>query len=360
LGGKVITVVQSFVIVVLCVAEAVARDEPSTLVFQVNDGTDVSDAAPGDGDCATNDGVCTLRAALEEIDALDIERAEVHLEPEAIYLLTHSDDGSVTSEEGPSALRLLRATATLFGHGAVIEARFRKPGTFRLFLVGRDASLTISDTTLSGGLASALPMNDLAGAGGAFLNRGQLELADCVLRHNGTSDGFGGGALYNEGEAALARTILDTNTACCGYPTHGGAIFNTGNLRLVDSEIRDSTTAGSDFGGFGGAIFNSGTALVAGSRIEHNRTGGSCEGGDGGAIYSTGSLQVRDSIIARNSTRTGGYGGGVYSSGTATIDTSVVRENFIEMAFEEGDGGSGGGIFNRGEMSISRTTVSAN
>ena len=38
--------------------------------FTVNDTGDVGDASPGDGSCATAGAVCTLRAAIEEANAL--------------------------------------------------------------------------------------------------------------------------------------------------------------------------------------------------------------------------------------------------------------------------------------------------
>ncbi len=54
--------------------------------FTVNSTTDAVDAAPGDGICATVGGDCTLRAAIEETNAL--AGADDIVLPAGIYTLT--------------------------------------------------------------------------------------------------------------------------------------------------------------------------------------------------------------------------------------------------------------------------------
>ena len=58
----------------------------SGIVFGVDSSEDSKDASPGDGICATSAGVCTLRAAIQETNALPGEDAiEV---PAGNYVLT--------------------------------------------------------------------------------------------------------------------------------------------------------------------------------------------------------------------------------------------------------------------------------
>ena len=57
----------------VCVALLLGLHAPaavSAATFAVGSGTDGADVAPGDGVCATGAGTCTLRAAVEEANAL--------------------------------------------------------------------------------------------------------------------------------------------------------------------------------------------------------------------------------------------------------------------------------------------------
>src|SRR5262249_4471441 len=57
--------------------------------FAVNSTADAVDAAPGDGTCATSTGVCTLRAAIQEANALTGGPHTIRLPP-GTYALTIS------------------------------------------------------------------------------------------------------------------------------------------------------------------------------------------------------------------------------------------------------------------------------
>ena len=54
----------------LCAVLAFAAPASAQLVFTVNSAADASDSTPGDGVCAASGNVCTLRAAIEEANAL--------------------------------------------------------------------------------------------------------------------------------------------------------------------------------------------------------------------------------------------------------------------------------------------------
>src|SRR2546427_7295051 len=67
--------------------------------FTVNDTADAVDAVPGDGFCATAGGTCTLRAAIQEANALP--GPDTIMVPPGTYLLTiegRDEDAPVTGD----------------------------------------------------------------------------------------------------------------------------------------------------------------------------------------------------------------------------------------------------------------------
>ncbi|HYV66156.1 MAG TPA: CSLREA domain-containing protein, partial [Myxococcales bacterium] len=67
--------------------------------FTVNSTADAVDVSPGDGVCATADGSCTLRAAIQEANAL--AGADTVVLPAGTYLLTLAgagEDGAATGD----------------------------------------------------------------------------------------------------------------------------------------------------------------------------------------------------------------------------------------------------------------------
>ncbi len=340
-------------------------DVPATpILFIATDPSDLSDALPGDGHCRSIASTCTLRAAFEELAALPHSPetlAEVRLQPGVTYHLTRPDPVTIGGDDGSTALPPVFTGITIWGSGATIDAAGDDAsGAFRLFLVGDNGSLDLREVTLSGGIAASLAPARDSGAGGAILNRGRLTLIDCILRNNKTIDGeMGGGALFNAGFADLRRVALTANAAHGGAPAAGGAILNTGELHITDSDVVGNETIGSDFGADGGAIANAGLLLIADSRLRDNRTGGGCLGGNGGAIHNTGEMGIRGSQLDGNAATKSGNGGAVYDAGVTTIDECTFRGNSAGTGSETG-GGSGGAIFNRGRMTIARSSLLGN
>src|SRR5437763_842708 len=82
----------------LAAACAVFAPHAGARQFTVNSIEDAVDVHPGDGICATESGVCTLRAAIQESNALP--GADEVIVPGAVYLLTIGGAGEDCSATG--------------------------------------------------------------------------------------------------------------------------------------------------------------------------------------------------------------------------------------------------------------------
>jgi CSLREA domain-containing protein len=81
---RAITVILGSLIILLVLA--LGTGTASAAAFAVNSTADAPDANPGDGVCATASGACTLRAAIQEANALN--GADVISVPAGTYTLT--------------------------------------------------------------------------------------------------------------------------------------------------------------------------------------------------------------------------------------------------------------------------------
>jgi hypothetical protein len=110
--------------------------------FTVNNPLDVVDAAPGNGICETapGDGVCTLRAAIQETNAL--AGADEIILPPNTYLLT------IVSELG------ITGSVTITGGGAsttIIDGNKSVRPNSRVLVAGSGITVNISGVTIRNG-----------------------------------------------------------------------------------------------------------------------------------------------------------------------------------------------------------------
>lgn len=272
--------------------------------FSVVIGSDGADSAPGDGVCASLEGACTLRAAVQEANALagaDIVTLGARKHTVAGSALPITEDITIV---GPAAEQ------------CTIAAKKRT----RIFQIDSGVQATLSGMTLEGGTAER---------GGAILNQGSLRLEHAVVRRN------------------LARSVAGV----------GGGIFNEGNVEIVDVRFERNRALGA-FGGLGGALLNNGTAVLEDVEFSRNRATG-C----GGGIYNNlGSIDITNATFDRNSVKDSG-GGLFHQDGTMTLNNVTVwrnRANHIgggiftyaslrltNVSISENRGYSGGGLFSR-------------
>jgi CSLREA domain-containing protein len=309
-----------------CAAPATAQ----AASFTVSSTADAVDANPGDGICETGagNGICTLRAAIQEANALPGDDTIVL--PAGTYTLSLAgvdEDASATGDlDISSNLTIAGAgAATTIIDGGALD---------RVFQVGTpffDAAVTISGVTIRNGSTAASLIKDgggilvfsgpstltlnnsivsgnLGGTGGGIgtLGFGTLLISDSIISGNSASQN-GGGIHINSG-LLMTQSGVSGNTAAI----HGGGLFNNGTAVIARSLFSGNTaTAGS-----GGGIHQQGTALLTAITISGNT-------GDG--IYNTAASGVSTDLF--NGTITGNTGFGIRTSGMQTLVNTILAGN---------------------------------
>jgi CSLREA domain-containing protein len=243
--------------IVVCAATAAAA-----ATFIVNSDTDAVDAAPGNGVCATAAGACTLRAAIQEANAL--AGADTINVPSGTYILTIPG-----GNEDAAALGDLDITddLTIDGTGtgpAVVSGN----GRDRVFDVLLGATVTMSRLIIQNGNPPGAQA-----AGGGIRNAGNLTLLNLALRSNtlqfadGAENHGDGGGIANVADARLQLTnvTLSGNVALM----RGGGIANDigATMQLVNVTLTDNGASQ------GGDISNLGDAQLVNTIIANSRQG---------------------------------------------------------------------------------------
>ena len=270
------------VFVVLCAL--VVTTSARAAVFTVDDPGEASDADTGDGVCATAGVACTLRAAIEQANALPGTAHTIHLP-------------AGTFEQGVS-LPGITQDVTITGVGAAATIiRSSDAGHPRLFLVPTDGALALVGVTLT---------NATNGPGSAvYAIGGAVTLTDCVVTGNA------GGAVKGDvlSTVAPAPSLTITGTTFSGNT--GGAAVGASNYSLA----------------------------VDGCTFDQNQ-----QPNYGGAMAITGTGAGRSHTIAHStfSTNTGSAGGGLY---VAVPDNTPVTVDDCTFSGNSGSGG-GGAVYN--------------
>jgi len=284
--------------------------------FEVDNARDEPDADPGDGVCATEAGTCTLRAAIEEANAL--AGPDEILVPNGTYRLT----------AGPLAI----TGDTVLEGGGMDRSNLQGARTARVLSVAPGANVTIRGFTLRNG-----GVQDGAG----IHNAGNLEVHSVKFtRHR--SDAGRGGALHNASgaHAALHDVVMIGNAALLG-----GAIYNAGHLELYDVLARSNKHM---IDGGGAGLMNVGEATISRSTFMRNQARA---GKGGGAILNRGIVEIDNSTLSRNRARLSA-GGAIRTdpnSVTTLRNVTVVRNQARFVS---------GGLANFGVTAVHNTIIS--
>lgn len=288
-----------WVAVALLATGALSASEPVTLEVDTGDPQCVAEAAVPR---------CSLRAALDAANAagggvIRLARGSVH---------TLTAVSAVNGLEGGSGLPSVTAEVTIEGNGAIVE-RSPAPGTppFRVFHIAHQGRLTLRDLTVRYGATEGYT------DGGGLWNTGTLVLERVTV--TGNTAGDDGGGIRNDGVLKMAGSFVLGNRAA-GEGGTGGGLYNlpvagAGEATLLDTVLRDNHA-----GDRGGAIWNSGAVRLEGSTLEANtaRIGG-------GAIRNTGSVSLARCRIVGN--RSEGRAGGVSALGPVEASDTTVAGN---------------------------------
>jgi CSLREA domain-containing protein len=326
--------------------------------FTVNSTADAVDENPGDGACATLAGQCTLRAAVQETNALP--GADNVRVPAGTYVLGIPggvEDASLTGDLD------VRDDLTISGAGSgrtVIDGAHQD----RVLHVA-GTTVQVSGVTIRNGSVST----DLHGGG--ILNTGTLTVSESAITGNAAhpDEGHGGGA-YNAGTMTVTNSTVSGNTAFLlgglgsintltvvettitgntvrGFAeTFAGAgigVLN-GSLAVTDSVISGNSTPNGAPGGIGVL----GDATISGSTISDNSAGGVLFGG--GVAHGNGRIEITNSTISGNSSA--GFGGGIAAGGAMVLSNVTISGNTAAS--------DGGGIAATGTTSLNNVTVTNN
>jgi len=254
--------------------------------FTVNNSADVVDAAPGNGVCetATGNRVCTLRAAIQEANALPGN--DTITLPPGLYVLTRSS-GDNAANRGDLDIT---SDLTLIGAGAdttVVDGNLLDR-VFHVF----SATVQISGVTIQHGNSGSLSGGGLRNAGGT------LTLADSAVVNN--SAGVSGGGIYNTGVLTLTHSSVLSNTA----EVAGGGIRTAGGTVGLVNVTVSGNTAKTDGGGIrtSSAGSNTGTLLLRNVTVTNNTADHDGNGtGEGGGLYRGGGVvMLQNTLVADN------------------------------------------------------------
>lgn len=277
------------IIVTLCLLTFLFTFSTQTFAvdFTVNLTTDQYDANIADNVCdidlATEGEQCSLRAAVEQANAL-ASNDRVYLYPpnNSTITLSHiiNDDINITNN----------GTLVIYGPGAglLIDGGI---GEQRIFCIN-SATVTINGVTLTGGGAFSQDCN--YGNGGAiFAYGGSLTLENVHVKSNNSAfSEFGGGVYFEGGTHLIRNSTFSFNTAgeCGGFANYSGT------LTVVNSTIAYNQTTSSGGQGGGGFCNNSGNTTMRNVTITGNHSNVF-----GGSFSNSGSLDFGNTIVAGNS-----------------------------------------------------------
>ena len=298
------------------------EDRALLAAFVVDSTNDTSDADLTDGVALDAAGHVTLRAAIQQANALS--GGDTITLPAGTYSLTQYGSGENLGATGD--LDILDGV-TLTGAGA--DSTFINGGSQdRLFDVVAGVTAKLSKITITGGTAG-ISQED----GGGIRNSGMLTLADVVLTNNTAAGGGGAIASYGVGSTlTITDSTLVTNSS--NGPLGGGAIFNSSLTTITRGVLKNNSSSFN-----GGAIANSasGSLTLLQSTVKTNGVG---LGAKGGGIYNNGVLAANYTTISGNTASDGGGVANVNFSGTTSFTTLLTTISGNSAT------NRGGGIYN--------------
>jgi CSLREA domain-containing protein len=325
---------------------------PTGAVFVVTSANDAVDANLANGTCATASGACTLRAAIQQANALaGLDTIQIPAGTYALAIRPQNQNLADTGDldvTGPVTIVGAGPESTIVDGGTPTSNAPEIRGLDRLFEIHPGAGdVSFVELTLregysaeqGGGIYNASTGRLLLeqvrvlesyaakyGGGIANAGSGRVELVGSRVTGNGAKEGGSaihnavegtvsitagsaiadnpgnsgnpaddytvtGGAINNEGEGDTIGTIeiLDSTVSGNGASSNGAGIYNERDGRVV---VRRSTITGNRSSSSGGGIYSvSGTVLIQeGTTISDNHAGSDISSGDGGGVYNAGQL----------------------------------------------------------------------
>lgn len=329
----------------------------SAATFVVTSPTDAVDSQPGDALCATSQGICTLRAAIQESNVLPGQ--DLIMLPAGTYQLLVSGLREDQAAQGDLDLRDDTVIMGENSQNTTIDAG-QADRVFDIFKVeNRTITVSLTGLTIRAGQVEYTNAD-----GGCIFNEGNLTIQNMVLTNCRASAADGsGGAIFNAGgRLTLTDTLLTNN-----YAATGGAITSTGFVDAVRSTIRQNSAIQG-----GGLFLQGGEAYLNEVDVDQNRSsrhGAGIHLGNHGVGNVAVSATILNSRITNNQMEASQIAGQSDPQG-AGIFVIAQSDLYIENSIIHSNRGadqcfvcrvSGGGIYNEnGIVVLNKVTVSDN
>ena len=361
------------------------EDRRVLATFTVGDLGDTPDANPGDGVAEDAGGNTTLRAAIEEANALagadNIDFSVAGTVNLVLGTLTVTDDlsidgGNAVTVDAGAASTVMTLTG---GTGQLTDITLTNGSAIRGGGINAASDLTLSGATVSNSYASEM-------GGGIFSTAGLTLLNNSVVTGNSAGSGmataFGGGVVSYQGTLDIDDSTVSENTST---QYAGGILGMQSNVRITNNSYVTgnlvNNTAGAFASGAGVAVASSlyfgatGSApfdlTIDSSTLNDNVLYGT-NFPYGGAVYSFGygNVSISGTTIRGNMvTGSGGARGaagfnwpaGANGAGTLTVDiVDTVMDNNYSSEDSAGFGFRATSIDNPVVMRITGSTISNN
>ncbi len=251
------------------------------------------------------------RPQVESLEGRCLPTTVTNLSPDVVpgslqqALLTPGPDHTVDFAPGlTGTIRLTTATLAI-----PTSVNIRGPGTNVITI---DGTGELGINVLPGATVTMSGLT-IANCSGSLFNQGNLTVIGCSLNGNlayfpGNTPGGRGGAIYNKGTLTVIGCTFSGNTTFAYFippPTSGpaglgGAIYNDvgDSLTVINSTFSSNAASSASSMSEGGAIYNAGNLSMVNSTLTLNSSGGS-----GGGIFlasTSGSVILTNDIIAGN------------------------------------------------------------
>jgi hypothetical protein len=279
--------------------------------FVVNDAADGRDLNLSDTICADTNGRCSLRAAIEQANAIG----------SGVITFAFDAPTRINIDGEPLVLDASRANIELVGPGAHIltlgrDRRSKEGGTV-FIIASHGGRVAVSGVTVSDGSPgpaspgscflvsneSELLLDNVvveqcsADAGGGIASWGTLRIADSTIRNNAAR--LGGGIL-TAGSMTMRSSAVYSNKAEQGSGINNNDDFHTATI--INSTITNNYARGGiNTGAYGGGIFNFGPMDMSNVTVADNSSAEAGAGfADFASIWAPELSQIRNTLIAQN------------------------------------------------------------
>lgn len=272
---------------------------------------------PQESGCSLRDAVSVANAAIAE--GLGCTYAQAGSGQPASYVITlpamryqllgDSDAGETGGDID------IQATVTILGAGQTLTVIEGNGQDRVLHVTSSNASLTLRDLEITGGIASFS-----RNGGGILVERGDLDLERVLVRGNSSEGSFGdGGGISNqEGRLRIGQgSLLTENTATRA----GGGVYSIGEMALEGAELRANSAL------FGGGMNAQGPGITLSDCLVIENSADSSGGGLALQGDGAGVAAVENCSIVHNSAyRGGGVTASLLDLANSTISGNIASE----------------------------------